>query len=122
MVLRVKLHVPAEGSFPFPLKQTTLGVMSEKSIEDYWNADGDRELRDTWIGSTRFTISSEKPPDGYTWPGRLTRKETTSRPDKFWPEMWKHMSEASKRKEKQKMDYRETKARKCQTIAWYLLH
>ena len=34
--------------------------------------------------------------------GRLTRKQTTSRPDKLWPEMRKHMSDATKRKEKQK--------------------
>ena len=33
---------------------------------------------------------------------RLTRKQTSSRPEKLWPEMWKHMSDASKRKEKQK--------------------
>ena len=33
---------------------------------------------------------------------RLTRKQTTSKPDKLWPEMWKDMSDASKRKEKQK--------------------
>ena len=24
--------------------------MSEKSIDDYWNVDGDRELSDTWTG------------------------------------------------------------------------
>ena len=52
---------------------------------------------------TRFTFLSEKPPDGYTWSGeRLTGKQTTSRPDKLWPEIWKHMSDASKRKEKPK--------------------
>ena len=52
---------------------------------------------------TRFTFLSEKPPDGYTWSGeRLTRKQTTSRPDKLWPEIWKHMSDASKRKDKSK--------------------
>ena len=33
---------------------------------------------------------------------RLTRKQTTSRPEKVWPEIWKDMSEASKRREKQK--------------------
>ena len=32
---------------------------------------------------------------------RLTRKQTTSRPDTLWPEIWKDMSDASKRKEKQ---------------------
>ena len=34
--------------------------------------------------------------------GRLTRKQTTLRPDNVWPDMWKHMSDASKRKAKQK--------------------
>ena len=38
-----------------------------------------------------------------TWSGeRLTRKHTTSRPDTMWPEIWKDMSETSKRREKQK--------------------
>ena len=82
---------------------TSLDVMLEKSIDDYWNVDGDRELSETWTGLTRFTFLSEEPPDGCTWSGeRLARKRTTSRPDTLWPEMWKHMSEAAKRKEKQK--------------------
>ena len=34
--------------------------------------------------------------------GGLTWKQTTSRPDNIWPDMWKHVSDASKRKEKQK--------------------
>ena len=33
---------------------------------------------------------------------RLTRKQTTSKPDTLWPEIWKDMSDASRRKEKQK--------------------
>ena len=33
---------------------------------------------------------------------RLTRKQTTSRPDNVWPDMWKHMSDATKSKAKQK--------------------
>ena len=41
--------------------------------------------------------------DGYTWSGwRLTRKQTTSRPDNVWPDMWKDMSDAWRSKEKQK--------------------
>ena len=60
-------------------------------------------MSDTWTGFTRFTILNEKPPDGYAWSGeRLTRKQTSSRPDTLSPEIWKDMSEASKRKEKQK--------------------
>ena len=87
---RVKLYVPTEESFPTPLKNiditrttdTTLDVMSEKHFENSWNVDGERELSDAWTGFT-ITKLSEKPPDGYTWSGgRLTRKQTTSRPDK----------------------------------------
>ena len=52
---------------------------------------------------TRFILLNERLPDGYTWSGeRLTRKPTTSRPDSVWPDMWKHMSDASKRKAKKK--------------------
>ena len=59
------------------------GCNAGENIDDCWNVDGDRELSHTWTGFTRFTTLKEKPPDGYTWSGRrLTRKETTSRPDK----------------------------------------
>ena len=105
------MNVPREASFSIPLKyidvtratSISLDVMLEKKMDDYRNVDGDRELSDTWTGLTRFTFLDEKPPDGHTWSGkRLTRKQTTSRADTLWPEMWTHMSDASKRKEKQK--------------------
>ena len=36
-------------------------------------------------------------------PGRrLTRRQTTSRPDNAWPDMWKRMSDAAKKKTKQR--------------------
>ena len=77
--------------------------MLEQNIDDYWNVDGDRDLSDTWTGFTRFTVLDVFPPDGFSWSGgRLTRKQTTSRPDTLWPEIWKDMSDASKRKEQQK--------------------
>ena len=48
-------------------------------------------------------LLDERPPDGKTWSGkRLTRKQTTSRPDSVWPDMWKHLSDASKKKAKQR--------------------
>ena len=103
--------MPREASFPIPLKyidvtrvtSSSSDVMLEKNIDDCWNVDGDRELSDTWRGFIRFTILDEKPPDGFSWSGRrLTRKQTTSRPDSLWPEIWKDMSEALKRREKQK--------------------
>ena len=75
---RDKLYVPTEESFPISLKyidvtrttDTTLVVMLEKSVDDCWNVDGDRELSDAWTGFTRFILLNEKPPDGYTWSRR----------------------------------------------------
>ena len=34
--------------------------MWEKSIDDYWNVDEDRDLSDTWTGFTCFRILDEK--------------------------------------------------------------
>ena len=121
---RVKLYEPRETTFPIPSKcidvsrtpNTSWYVMLEKNINDYWNVDGDRELSDTWTGFTIFTKLIEKPPDGYTRPPGQTLC------DYLWQEIWKEMSDASKRKKKGKVGCRETKARQCQEIAWYLLH
>ena len=107
---RVKLYVPREESFLIPLKyidvtrttDTSLDVLLAKQ-KDNWNVDGDRKLPDARTGFTRFIVLNDEPPDGYTLSGRrLTRKQTTSRPDNVWPDLWKHMSDASKRKENQK--------------------
>ena len=74
-----------------------------ENIEDYWNVDGEKELSDTWTGFTRFVPVKERSPEGYTWSGgRLTRKQTTSRPDDVWPDMRKHMPDAAKKKAKQR--------------------
>ena len=93
---------------------TSLDVLLEKNIDDYWNFGGDRELSDTWTGFTRFTILDEKPPEGYPWSGkRLTRKQTTSRPDTLWQEIWKDMSDAVKSKAKHK--------NVLKSLYWYVL-
>ena len=87
---RVKLYSPREESFPIPLKfidvsrttRTNLDVKQERRIDDYWNVDGSRDLSDSWTGFTQFTLSEEKPLDGYMWSGvRLTKRQLTSRPD-----------------------------------------
>ena len=60
-------------------------------------------MSDAWTGFTRFILLNERPRDGYTWSGvRLTRKQTTSRPDDVWPDMWKFVSDAAKKKAKQR--------------------
>ena len=67
----------------------TADVMLEKQIEDYWNVDGKKK---------NCQIHG-----GYTWsPGRLTRKQTTSRLDDMWPDVWKFMSDTAKTKAKQR--------------------
>ena len=132
---RVKLYVPREASLPNPLKYmdvtkaaNILGCNAGENIDDYWNVDGDRELSDTWTGSTRFTVLVKKNTGWihmarYTWFGwRLTTKQTTSRADTLWPEIWKDMSDASKRKEKQKCAIEKPKLDNDHTVAWYLLH
>ena len=107
-----------EESFPIPMKyidvtrptKTSLDVLLEKNIEGYWNVDGEQELSDAWTGCTRFILLSERPLDGYTWSVvRLARKQTTSRPDNVWPDMWKHMSDAAKKKAKPRWIIEKTK-------------
>ena len=82
--------VPRGESFPIPLKyidvtratSTTLDVMLERPVDDYRNIEGNRDISDSWTGFTRFTSVDEKTADGYTWSGRrLTKKQTTPRPD-----------------------------------------
>ena len=59
---RVKLDMPREESLSIPLKyidatrntHTSLDVMSQKSIDEKWNVDGERELSGAWTGFTRF--------------------------------------------------------------------
>ena len=66
-----------ERSFPIPLKNidvvrlknTTLDVLLESRVDDYWNVDGGRELSGPWTVFTQFTLLNEKPPIGYTWSG-----------------------------------------------------
>ena len=63
--------------------------------------DGEKELSDAWTGFTRFVLLKERPPEGYTWSGEgPTRKQTTSRPDDVWPDMWTFMTDAPKNEAK----------------------
>ena len=101
---RVQLYVPKEESLPIPLKYinvirstyTDLDVAQEKRIDDYWKVDGDRNLSDSRTGFTRFTLLNETPPKGHMWSGwRLTKIQTTSRPDHIWPDAWTRIGKAA---------------------------
>ena len=111
---RVQLCSPREESFPIPLKyidvsrttHTNLDVKQERRIDDYWNIDGSRDVSDSWTGVTQFTLLEEKPPDGYLWSGRrLTRRQLTSRPDYFWPELWTKLGRNAQLKEREKWSH-----------------
>ena len=50
----------------------------------------------------KFTLLKETPPKGYMWSGgRLTKFETTTRPDYVWPEVWTKIGKAAHNREKQ---------------------
>ena len=73
--------------------------------------------RNLWTGFTQFIILNEKPPDRYTWSGeRLTKKQTTSRPDHLWPEIRSRMSEAVPTKGKAAMGHGKTEVRQCAKV------
>ena len=79
-----------------------LDVLQEKRIDDYWNVDSSRHLSNSWRGFTKFTLLKEKPPKGYMWSGRrLTKIQTTTRPDHVWPEFWTKIGNAAQNREKQ---------------------
>ena len=99
-----------------------LGCNVGENIDDYWNADGDRELSDTWTGFTRFTFLNEKPPDGYTW-SRATDNEANDIQARLpvSRDLERHVRSVETKREA-KVGNRKTEAWQCKKIARYLLH
>ena len=80
---------------------TTLDVLQESQIDDFWSVDGDREL-------SRHAVLIEKP---YTWTRwRSTNIQATSRPEYIWPEVWTNASKITAKKKTASGD-REAEAR-----------
>ena len=107
---RVHLYVPKEETFHIPLQymdvttstHTVLDIMQEKKIDDYWNVDSCKHLSDFWRGFTKFTLLKEKPPKRiHVVQKRLTKIQTTTRPDYAWPEVWTKIGQAAQNREKQ---------------------
>ena len=128
---RVQLYVPKakEETFPIPLKifdvtrSTQTNVMQEKRIDDYWNVDENRGLSDSWTGLTKFTVLKEEPPKGYVWSGwRLTKVQTTTRPDHVWPEVWTQITKAEETERNLPKFLEPSESRKSclQTVLWNL--
>ena len=90
--LRVTLDVQGQT-------KTSIDLLQETTIGDYWNIDGDKSLSDAWIGVPRFEVLNKDPPEGHVWvQGRLTKKQVTARPGHSWPEERSKMSKHSQRK------------------------
>ena len=50
----------------------------------------------------KFLFLTRGASKGYVWSRRrLTKVQTTARPDRVWPEVWPNLSKASKRRAKQ---------------------
>ena len=128
---RIKLYMPREETFPIPMKYidvarttyTSLDVLLEKILK----------ITGTWMETENYLMhgqdsqesfyQKESSPEKYTWSGkRLTKKQTTSRPDDVWPDLWKIMSDAAKKNAKQRWSIEKPKTRQRQTIEWNILH
>ena len=76
--------------------------MQEKRVDDYWNVGSNRSLSDSGKGFTKVNLLKEKPPRGYMWSGRrLTKVQTTTRPDHVWPEVWTKIGKAGQNRQRQ---------------------
>ena len=107
---RVKLYIPNEEWFPSPAEvhwrdqnqQILHWTFYWRNIDDYWNVDGERII--TCMDRLHKVHFIERKA---TWRiymvwRRLTRKQTTSRPDSVWPDMWKRMSDMQRKAKRSK--------------------
>ena len=91
--------MPNEESFPAPLEyidadkrtNTTLVVLLERRIF-FWNIANGRDPSEPWTGFTQFTISSEKPPDGFMWSGERQQHQG---PIIYGQRIWSGMTKGS---------------------------
>ena len=97
--------------------------MQEKRIDGYWTVDANRHLSDSWRGITKNTLLKENFPRDTYGPGeRLTKVQTTTRPDHVWPEVWSKIGKAAQNREKQEWAKEKPKTRHSSTTEGNLLH
>ena len=107
---RVQLYLPKGETFPVPLKytdvtrstHTDLGVVKEKCVDDCRNVDFRTEVCGI-LGKDlpKKSLLKEEPPRRYKWyERRLTKVQTTTRPDHVWPEVWSKNWNAAQNREK----------------------
>ena len=87
--------VPKEETFPNPLNYIDVTRSTHTDLE--------RHARETywWL----LLYWERKPPRGYTWSWRrLTKVQTTKRPDHVWPEVWTNIGKVEQNREKQEWE------------------
>ena len=116
---RRKKHTPFHFN-TLMLHHTGLEIMQERKIDDYWNVDSCKPLSVFWRGFTKIHFIEREPPKGYMWSReRLTKIQTTIRPDHVWPEFWMKIGKAAQNREKQEWAKKKSKldnARKLRGI------
>ena len=71
MLLRERNNLFRWTVFPYLLscidvqrqKKTSIDVLLEATIDEYWNIDGEKSLPEPWIDVTRFELLTKKPPE-----------------------------------------------------------
>ena len=107
---RVKLYMPKEQTFLIPMKYIDVTRTTYTSL--YIMLENRLKITGTWMEKRSVrcmdrihkicSIEWEATERIYMVRVRLTRKQKTSRPDEVWPDMWKFMSDAAKKKAKQR--------------------
>ena len=125
VVLRVKLDMPREETFPIPTKYidatrttyTSLDVLLEKHIEDDWNVGGEKEFIRCMDSLHKIHLIEWKG----TWWVHIVRVETYEETNNLSSKqcMARYVEAyvwCSKEESKTKMDYRETKVRHARQL------
>ena len=73
----------------------------------------EKELSDACTVFTRFIVLKERHQKGTLGAGGDLRGNKQPRPDNVWSNMWKHMSDASKKKAQQRWTIEKAKLQQC---------
>ena len=74
-------------------------------------------MSDSWRGFKKFTLLKETPPEGHVWSGeKLTKIQTTTRPDHVWLKAWSRIGKTAQKREKQEWAIEKPKLDKARRL------
>ena len=72
---------------------TSIDVLHESTINDYWNIDGDKLLSEPGIGVTRFERLNKDPPEGHVGSRQIDEETGYYKTCTYiWREEWSRVS------------------------------